>query len=474
MFAHPLPATGSEEILASAADRGGGNMRSRTAVLVALALILAPLVVQAADLVVWWEKGYYAQEDQAVREIIAAFEQETGKQVELDQPSINDTRTKAQAAVEAGQPPDFLFGFDTSFSYGQWAYEDRLVDLSDVIRPFESLFDPDALAYATLFDATTGRRALYALPIGFSTNHVHVWRNLLEQAGFTVQNIPKQWETFWSFWCDQVQPAVRRATGRDDIWGVGLAMSTEANDTSFQFEQFMQAYQANYVTRDGTLVIDDPEIRRRLIRAMDSYTAIYRKGCTPPDAVDWMERGNDNNSRFLAQSIVMTPNGTLSIPNALKRDRPEDYYKNTATIEWPDGADGQPLAIRTGFYAAAVFQAGAHVPLAEQFVHFLVEEGWLAHYLDFSGERLLPSMTKLLEAPFWLDPSDPHHMVSAIQFLTLPRTYNYWVVSDDPRYLLVTRERVWGNAVHRVAADGISPAQAVDEAIARIKQILTE
>ena len=35
-------------------------------------------------------------------------------------------------------------------------------------------------------------------------------------------------------------------------------------------------------------------------------------------------------------------------------------------------------------------------------------------------------------------------------------------------------ENVWGNAVHRVVAEGISPEQAVDEAIARIKQILTE
>jgi multiple sugar transport system substrate-binding protein len=35
-------------------------------------------------------------------------------------------------------------------------------------------------------------------------------------------------------------------------------------------------------------------------------------------------------------------------------------------------------------------------------------------------------------------------------------------------------ENVWGNAVHRVVADGITPEQAVDEAIARIKQILTE
>jgi hypothetical protein len=36
------------------------------------------------------------------------------------------------------------------------------------------------------------------------------------------------------------------------------------------------------------------------------------------------------------------------------------------------------------------------------------------------------------------------------------------------------RPRSWERAVHRVAADGISTEQAVDEAIARIKQILAE
>ena len=39
---------------------------------------------------------------------------------------------------------------------------------------------------------------------------------------------------------------------------------------------------------------------------------------------------------------------------------------------------------------------------------------------------------------------------------------------------LSSRRRVWAKAIHRVAADGISPEQAVDEAIARIKQILAE
>ena len=211
--------------------------------------------------------------------------------------------------------------------------------------------------------------------MGFATNHVHVWRNLLEQAGFTLEDIPKQWEPFWAFWCDQVQPAVRRATGRDDVYGVGLAMSIEANDTFIQFEQFGQAYAANYVSRDGKLIIDNPEIRRSLIKAIDSFTAIYRKGCTPPASIYWTTSGNNNNQAFLAGKVVMVLNDTLSVPNVLKADRPEDYYKNTATIEWPDGADGQPFAISTGFYSAAAFKAGGHVPVAKEFVRSWAKAG---------------------------------------------------------------------------------------------------
>jgi hypothetical protein len=36
------------------------------------------------------------------------------------------------------------------------------------------------------------------------------------------------------------------------------------------------------------------------------------------------------------------------------------------------------------------------------------------------------------------------------------------------------REWVWAKAVHRVVVEGITSEQAVDEAIARIKQILSE
>ena len=72
------------------------------------------------------------------------------------------------------------------------------------------------------------------------------------------------------------------------------ATSAQApGETDQQFFQFVDAYGADYVTRQGKLVIDDPEIRRRLIRAMAGYTASYRRGCTPPDATGWNDSGNN-------------------------------------------------------------------------------------------------------------------------------------------------------------------------------------
>ena len=386
--------------------------------------------------------------------------------------------TDLVAAFEAGRPtPDFVFTVAQTQPYEQWAYEGRLVDLTDAVGHFSDLFDRDALERVTLFDGTTGRRGLYLLPFGLGTHHVHVWKSLLERAGFTLADIPKEWDAFWAFWCDQVQPAVREALGRDDVWGIGLTMSATSVDTSNGFWQFIDAYEADYVTRDGRLVIDDPEVRRRLIKAVDSYTQIYRKGCTPPDSLTW--EAYDNNARFLAQTIVMTPNQTLSIPNALKATRPEDYYHNAVTVDWPAGPYGQPLVIETSVNGAAVFKDGEHVAAAKEFVRFLVAEGWLAHYLDFSAERMLPPLPKLLDAPFWLDPSDPHRMRSAMQLLTQPRSYDYVAASGDWRFAksLPWSEAggdPWPAAVHRVAAEGVSPAQAVDEAILRIKQILRE
>jgi multiple sugar transport system substrate-binding protein len=450
----------------------GGN------VIIAAMLAMMPFSAKSADLVVWWEQGFYPEEDKAVRETIAAFEQKTGKHVELVFHDQADLPGKAQAAVEAGQAPDFLFGLLIDANIATWAHDDRLVDLTEPVGPLASMFDPDVLEASMLVNGRTGERALYALPIGRSTNHIHVWTSLLEQAGFTLDDIPKEWDAFWSFWCDQVQPAVRKSTGREDIWGVGLSMSVaNPGDIWVQFTEFKYAYDTYWgASAEGrSRVADpaardtDPAARASLITALDRYTAIYRKGCSPPDAMSWVSGSDDNNLAFVNQRVVMTPNETLSVMNKLRGARPDDYDRNTATVAWPSDVAGRPLVLYGEIYRAVALKSARDPAEVMDFVRFLVEDGWLAHYLDFARDRFMPPMTKLVDQPFWLDPSDRHRMTSAIQALTQPHVYDNGPMSDR-----VYDDGIWPKAIHRVVAEGVSPEQAVDEAIARIKQILSE
>jgi hypothetical protein len=109
------------------------------------------------------------------------------------------------------------FGFWLISYIPRWALEDRLVDLTDTIGHFSDLFDPAQLDRAMLLNARTGQRALYGLPMSQISNYIHVWESRLELAGISLDDIPKQWDALL------VGPgrglALRKALGRDDIWG---------------------------------------------------------------------------------------------------------------------------------------------------------------------------------------------------------------------------------------------------------------
>ncbi len=235
-----------------------------------------------------------------------------------------------------------------------------------------------------------------------------------------------------------------------------------------QYTQFQYAYDAYWVSPDGQI---QPRGSRRTGQPHQGPGSLY--GHLPQGLHSArrhrLEEQETTTTRFVAQTVVMTLNETLSIPNMIKTTRPDDYRRNTATIEWPNDAYGGPLAIYGSLYRGAVFQSGKVGSAGQRFRPFLVEDGWLAHYLDFAGDRLLPPMAKLLEQPFWLDPSDPHRMASAIQTLTRPQHYDVGAAAD-----MVFSDEPGGRPSIALLPRAVTPEQAVDEAIARIKQLVQE
>jgi multiple sugar transport system substrate-binding protein len=432
-------------------------------------LLVSPLPAHAADLRIVWEQGFYPEEDQAIEAVVAAYEQATGTDVELTIYGQDDVTDKTLAALDAGDPPDLAMILDVGSYLPKWAQDDVVADLSDIVGPIEDQFFPGVLDNVRLRNGQTGQTAYYAVPIGQYGHYVHVWKSLLDRAGIGVEQIPREWDAFWAFWCDTVQPAVRQATGRADFYGIGLPMSVDASDTVTGLDQFRDAYGVAYLSPDGEAMLDDPAVRDKVVEILTDYTAVWKKGCTPPDAADWTNI--DNNKNFHDQRVAMTINSTLSISNALQAKRPDDYYQNTVTIPWPNGPDGKPFPIETGFIRVLVFKDAKNVAGAKDFLRYLLSEGRLGAYLEASLGRGLPAMPALLDTPFWQDSKDPHR-TAAVSQLGQPVAPSY--PNLNPKYGQVAEEAVWEKAVHRIVADGLTPDQAADEAIARIKQILAE
>jgi len=193
--------------------------------LLASALVAAGLVGGAQalaqeKLTIFWVKGFYKAEDDALFQVIKKFEAKNKNiKIELSQYPIQDTIPKTVAALDSGNPPDLAYSDVYDFQVtAKWAYDDKLEDISSVIDGVRAKFEPNALSTTFLYNNAAQKRAYYAFPIKQQTMHIQYWKDMLTEAGFKDSDIPKDWKGYWSFWCDKVQPAYRQKKWQARLW----------------------------------------------------------------------------------------------------------------------------------------------------------------------------------------------------------------------------------------------------------------
>src|SRR3982751_2775809 len=93
-------------------------------------------------LTVWWVKGFYKAEDDALFAAIKKYEaKHKGVKVELSQYPIQDMIPKTVAALDSGNPPDVAYADVYDFQVtAKWAFDDKLEDVSSVIGPLTAKF----------------------------------------------------------------------------------------------------------------------------------------------------------------------------------------------------------------------------------------------------------------------------------------------------------------------------------------------
>ncbi|WP_061024910.1 ABC transporter substrate-binding protein [Bradyrhizobium sp. CCH5-F6] len=437
----------------------------------------APAFAQQKTITVWWGKGFYRSEDDALIETIKKFEAKTGIKVELSQYAIQDMIPKTVAALDAGTVPDVAYSdsYDVQ-AQGKWAYEGKLEDLSDVMNPIKDRFVQNTLDASILYNDVAKKKAYYGFPLKQQSMHVQIWNDMLEKAGFKVSDIPNDWTGYWTFWCDKVQPAIRKATGQR-IYAVGQPMGVESTDSFQSFYTFMDAYHVKLVDDDGKLLVDDPKVRDGLIKAMKDYTDTYIKGCTPPSSTTWKDP--DNNVAFHNKTIVMTHNFTISIAakwfedsqnHALTQEQRDAgkkaYEQDIITASFPKAPDGSTIKYRSDVKTGLVFTAAKNKAEAKQFISFLLQEENVRPYIEGALGRWFPVTKESQESPFWQ--ADKHRKAVYAQFKGGTSAFDF---TKNWKFTILNNENVWAKAMNRVVSEKVPVDKAVDELIARIKQV---
>ena len=385
---------------------------------------------------------------------------------------------KTVAALDAGTPPDVAYADVYDFQVtGKWAFDGKLEDLSDILAPMKDKFLKNTLETTYLYNDKTKKKAYYAFPLKQQTMHIQYWKDMLAEAGFKESDIPTTWKAYWDFWCDKVQPAYRKKTGKR-VYGIGMPMGVDSSDSFYSFLTFMDAYNVKLVDDNGKLLVDDPKVKQGLISALRDYTSIYTSGCTPPSSTIWKDP--DNNVAFHNKTIMMTHNATISIAAKWLDDA------NNATLTAGAARAGEEELRRADRDGRLPEQAGRledGLPRGGQDRRDLRER---QEQEAGEGVRRVPAAGREPEAvrrglarP--LVPGDqgrrrrarsgrPTRTARTVydQFAAGTVTFEF---TKNYKFTILNNENVWAKAMNRVVNDKVPVDKAVDEMIARIKQV---
>lgn len=139
------------------------------------------------SLAVW---GSSPTETKALETTVKSFEEKTGVDVKIEviQDNFQDTLTARFAAKNA---PDVFYL--ESYVAPRFIASGVLEDLSNKVKNPDDFFQP-------LLDGFHGKDGkLYGVPKDYSTLATYVNVDLLEKAGYTVQDVPSDWEGLLAF-----------------------------------------------------------------------------------------------------------------------------------------------------------------------------------------------------------------------------------------------------------------------------------
>jgi multiple sugar transport system substrate-binding protein len=423
---------------------------------------IANAAVTSAE--VWWPQGFAPEEDMAIKKIVADYEKASGNKIDLSIMPFAPQRQKIVSAISSGVVPDVIINNPAEI-VALYAWDDKLVDVSDVVATQREEFVETALTNVNCYNSITKKRSFYGVPLTMDVLPNHVWRPLVEKAGYKMEDIPKTWDAYYDFF-KEVQKKLR-AQGVRNVYGLGLNVTTNGGDPNNVFAYFLIAYGGQgIVTKDGKLHLDDPKVKEAAIKALTYPATAYKEGFVPASAINWNDA--DDNNALHAKTIVMDLDGTISSEVAIIHK--EQDYKDLVTMGLALSNEGKPVPSKADSFSGLIPKGAKSVVGGKEFLKFLIQPKVLGEYLKTGLARRVPSMASIVkDDPWWLDPADPHRVAYVNQALLGPTVPNFWVY--NPAYAQVQNEHVFPTGWAEIAQNAATPQAAAEKAFKRVEEI---
>jgi multiple sugar transport system substrate-binding protein len=444
------------------------SLLHNSAGLLAAGTLARPYIAHAAAKTaeVWWTQGFVENEDISIKKIVADYEKVSGNKIDLSIMPFAPARQKIVAAMQTGVVPDF-FPNNPGEIIALYAWDDKLLDLTDIVETQKSQYTETALLNSYCYNNVTKKRSFYGVPFTQGALPNHIWRPLIEKAGYNMEDLPKTWDAFYDFFKD-VQKKLR-AQGVRHVYGLGLNVTTNGVDPNNVFNYFLTAYGGlSLVTKDGKLHLDDPQVREAVIKAVTYPSTAYKEGFVPPGAINWNDA--DDNNAFHAKQIVMDLDGTISTEVAVFTKKQD--YDDIVTMGLALSNEGKPVPSMAGNACGLIPKGAKNVEVAKDFLKYFIQPQVNNEWLKTGLGRNIPCMPVVVkDDPWWLK-EDPHRVAYVNQGLLGPTVPAFWAY--NPAYAQVQNEHVFPNAWIEVVKDGLTPQTAAEKAFKRAEEIFAK
>jgi multiple sugar transport system substrate-binding protein len=422
---------------------------------------------QAKTAVVWMNQGFIQQEDVAFKKVAEDYMKASGNKLEYSLMPFMAQMQKTISALTSGDVPDLVFMDAPGYLIPQNAWDDKLVDVSDVVAPYESQLSGSAKLGSTFYNKATKKRSYYLCPVKQGATPFHVWGDLVEKAGFKMSDVPKKWDDVWKFFAQTQAPL--RAKGMRKVYALGLQITTVGpNDGNNLFGHFLIANGGEeIVTPDGKLRTNDPKVREAAIKSVEFMTGLYKQGVVPPEALSWNDA--DDNNGYHEKLFVMDFDGTLSTELAMISDK-QAFYHDMQTLAPESKNDGTPMKTQINAGGGYIPKGAKNVEVAKDFMKYFMQPQVMNENLKGGLGRWVPAIPQVVkDDPWWLNSGEPCLKPYVTQAVLNP-TLTYWE-SFNPAWGQVNAEQLWGQAHADVIKNGMKAADAIDKAFKRANEI---